>query len=97
MHRTWGGTVSGTLFVLPGVVSSGILSALYAAYGQLGLVAAIFFSLKAFPLIILITSLIGYLGQHFGSPWFEPGQHTAHPQSVPPGHCFRAAQKGPRK
>jgi chromate transporter len=113
MHRTWGGIVSGTLFVLPGVVSLGILSALYAAYGQLGLVAAIFFGLKAavlaivleavvrigrralrspahvaiaalafvgifafgipFPLIILTAGLIGYLGQHFGSRWFEAG------------------------
>src|SRR6476659_578819 len=33
MHRVPGGIVSGGLFVLPGLVSLGILSWLYAAYG----------------------------------------------------------------
>jgi chromate transporter len=58
MHRTWGGIVSGTLFVLPGVVSLGVLSALYAAYGQLGLVAAIFFGLKAAVLAIVLEAVV---------------------------------------
>src|SRR5213083_2844006 len=47
MHRVRGGIVSGGLFVLPGLVSLGILSWLYAAYGQIGLVASLFFGLKS--------------------------------------------------
>src|SRR5580693_8552919 len=32
LHRTRGGLVAGTLFVLPGLISLGVLSWLYAAY-----------------------------------------------------------------
>src|SRR6059058_612923 len=45
MHRVRGGLIAGTLFILPGLVSLGFLSWLYAAYGKLGPVAAIFFGL----------------------------------------------------
>jgi len=45
MHRIRGGIISGTLFILPGLVSLGILSWIYAAYGQVGLVASLFFGL----------------------------------------------------
>src|SRR5256884_2541342 len=47
MHRTAGGVIAGTLFVLPGVIDIGVLSWLYAAYQQLPAVTAIFFGLKA--------------------------------------------------
>src|SRR5882672_11990475 len=40
MHRIRGGIVSGTLFVLPGLVSLGLLSWVYAAFGQIGAVQA---------------------------------------------------------
>src|SRR5438067_8075810 len=52
MHRIRGGIVSGTLFILPGLVSLGVLSWIYAAYGQAGLVASLFFGLKAAVLAI---------------------------------------------
>src|SRR5213079_15973 len=47
MHRVRGGLLAGTLFVLPGLIALGILSWLYAAYGKIGLVAAVFFGMKA--------------------------------------------------
>src|SRR5436853_3425478 len=47
IHRTAGGVIAGTLFVLPGVIVIGVLSWLYAAYQQLPAVTAIFFGLKA--------------------------------------------------
>jgi len=58
MHRTRGGIISGTLFVLPGVVSLGILSVIYAAYGQVGLVSAVFFGLKAAVLAIVLEAVV---------------------------------------
>src|SRR5687768_15339652 len=39
LHRTTGGLVAGTLFVLPGLVSIMILSLIYAAWGKVGIVA----------------------------------------------------------
>ena len=42
LHRTAGGLIAGTLFVLPGFVSILILSILYAGYQEHTLVAAIF-------------------------------------------------------
>src|SRR5215831_13275935 len=47
MHRTAGGIMAGSLFVLPGVVSMMALSYIYAAYGNVPLVVALFFGLKA--------------------------------------------------
>src|SRR5712675_2885699 len=47
MHRTWGGIVAGTLFVIPGVVCIMGLSYVYAAYGNVWYVEALFFGLKA--------------------------------------------------
>ena len=58
MHRVRGGIVSGGLFVLPGLVSLGILSWLYAAYGQIGLVASLFFGLKAAVLAIVLDAVV---------------------------------------
>src|ERR1700756_1166189 len=47
MHRTIAGVVAGVLFVLPGFVSIMALSVLYALFGHIGPVAALFFGLKA--------------------------------------------------
>jgi len=58
MHRVRGGIVSGGLFVLPGLVSLGVLSWLYAAYGQIGLVASLFFGLKAAVLAIVLEAVV---------------------------------------
>src|SRR6266571_262089 len=47
MHRTLGGIMAGVLFVIPGVIAIMALSVIYAAYGNVPLVAALFFGLKA--------------------------------------------------
>ncbi len=58
MHRTVGGVIAGTLFVLPGVIVIGALSWLYATYQQLPAVAAIFFGLKAAVLAVVIEAVL---------------------------------------
>jgi chromate transporter len=58
MHKTRGGLMAGTLFILPGVVSIMALSIIYAAYGRVGPVAAMFFGLKAAVLAIVIEAVI---------------------------------------
>jgi chromate transporter len=58
MHRIRGGIVAGTLFILPGFVALGILSWVYAAYGQIATVQAIFFGLKAAVLAIVIEAVL---------------------------------------
>jgi chromate transporter len=58
LHRTKGGLVAGTLFVLPGVLAIMALSWLYAAFGNVGLVAALFFGLKAAVLAIVLEAVL---------------------------------------
>jgi chromate transporter len=58
MHRTVGGLVAGVLFVAPGFVSIMALSILYALFGQLGPVAALFFGLKAAVLVVVIQAVL---------------------------------------
>ncbi len=58
MHRTPGGLVAGVLFVLPGFVCLMALSVLYALYGHLAPVAAIFFGLKAAVLVVVVQAVI---------------------------------------
>ncbi len=58
LHRTWGGIVAGTLFVLPGAAVMLALSLLYAGYHQLALVQAIFFGIKPAVLAIVVDALL---------------------------------------
>ena len=58
MHRTLGGIIAGLLFVLPGVVAIMALSWVYALYGNVGPVEAIFFGLKAAVLAIVVQAVI---------------------------------------
>jgi chromate transporter len=57
MHRTLGGLVAGGLFILPGIVSIMALSVIYALWGNVGLVAALFFGLKAAVLAIVLQAV----------------------------------------
>jgi len=57
LHRTAGGLVAGLLFILPGFVSIMVLSLVYAAYGSVGAVAALFFGLKAAVLVVVIEAV----------------------------------------
>src|SRR5207237_5258860 len=58
MHRTAGGIVAGTLFVLPGYVALMVLSLVYAAFGKVGAVQALFFGLKAAVLAIVLEAVV---------------------------------------
>ena len=46
MHRTWGGIVAGALFVLPSLFILIALSWIYIAYGDVPVVAGIFYGIK---------------------------------------------------
>ncbi|MHC2433465.1 chromate efflux transporter [Bradyrhizobium sp. USDA 4451] len=58
LHRTLGGIVSGGLFILPGIFAIMGLSYIYAAYGNVGFVEALFFGLKAAVLAIVIQAVV---------------------------------------
>jgi chromate transporter len=58
MHRTLGGILAGGLFVLPGMVAIMGLSYVYAAYGNVGLVSAVFLGLKAAVLAIVLHAVV---------------------------------------
>jgi chromate transporter len=46
MHRTWGGVIAGTLFVLPSLFILIALSWFYIAFGDVPLVAGLFYGIK---------------------------------------------------
>jgi chromate transporter len=58
MHRTAGGILAGGLFVLPGIVAIMALSYVYAAFGKVPFVAALFFGLKAAVLAIVLEAVV---------------------------------------
>jgi chromate transporter len=58
LHRTAGGLAAGILFVLPGVVAIMGLSVVYALYGNVGAVEALFFGLKAAVFAIVLQAVV---------------------------------------
>jgi chromate transporter len=58
MHRTLGGIIAGGLFVVPGIIAIMALSYVYAAWGNVLIVVALFFGLKAAVLAIVIEALV---------------------------------------
>src|SRR5829696_4309976 len=58
MHRTVGGIIAGGLFILPGVVAIMGLSYVYASFGKLGAVAALFFGLKPAVLAVVLQAVV---------------------------------------
>src|ERR1700675_1829686 len=58
LHRTWGGIVAGALFVIPSIFVLWTLSFIYAAYGNLPWIAAIFYGLKPVVVAIVIAAVI---------------------------------------
>ncbi|OAF15394.1 chromate efflux transporter [Bradyrhizobium neotropicale] len=58
LHRTAGGLVAGGLFILPGIIAIMGLSYIYAAYGNVSFVAALFFGLKAAVLAIVVEAVV---------------------------------------
>jgi len=62
MHRTWGGIVAGTLFVLPSLFVLIALSWIYLRFGDVSVVAGIFFGLKP-----AVTALVLHAAHRIGS------------------------------
>src|SRR6266498_1073147 len=58
MHRTRGGIVAGGLFVVPGIVSIMALSYVYAGWGRVPIIQALFFGLKAAVLAIVLEAVV---------------------------------------
>ena len=58
MHRTLGGIMAGGLFIVPGIIAIMALSYIYAAYGSVPLVVALFFGLKAAVLAIVLEAVV---------------------------------------
>ena len=58
LHRTAGGIMAGGLFILPGVFAIMGLSYVYAAFGNVSYIEALFFGMKAAVLAIVIEALV---------------------------------------
>jgi chromate transporter len=58
MHRTIGGLIAGVLFVVPGVIALMALSWIYVIWGDVSVVAGLFFGLKAAVLAVVIEAVL---------------------------------------
>ncbi len=58
LHRTAGGIMAGGLFILPGIIAIMGLSYIYAAFGNVGFIEALFFGLKAAVLAIVVQAVV---------------------------------------
>jgi len=58
LHKTAGGVVAGSLFVLPGFISILVLSILYAGFQDLSVVQWLFFGLKPAALAVVIDAVL---------------------------------------
>lgn len=68
MHRTWGGIVAGTLFVLPSFFILALLSWLYLAYGHVPAVAGVLYGIKP-----AVTALVLFAAWRIGSRTLKNG------------------------
>ncbi|WP_119154080.1 chromate efflux transporter [Caldimonas tepidiphila] len=68
LHRTWGGIVAGAMFVLPSLFILIGLSWLYVAYGEMPLVAAIFYGIKP-----AVTAIVMHAAYRIGSRALKNG------------------------
>ena len=57
LHRTLGGLIAGTLFVLPGFISILALSILYATYNEATLVVGFFYGLKPAVVAVVVEAV----------------------------------------
>ena len=58
LHKTWGGIVAGALFVIPSMFVLWALSFVYAAYGNIPWIAAVFYGLKPAVMAIVAYAVI---------------------------------------
>jgi chromate transporter len=62
MHRTWGGVIAGGLFVLPSLVILVVLSWVYIAFGDVPVVAGLFYGIKP-----AVTAIVLQAAHRIGS------------------------------
>lgn len=62
MHRTWGGIIAGVLFVLPSLFLLILLSWVYIAYGDVPVVAGLFYGIKP-----AVTAIVVQAAHRIGS------------------------------
>jgi chromate transporter len=72
LHRTWGGIVAGGLFVLPSLTILIALSWIYLAFGDVPLVAGLFYGIKP-----AVTAIVLHAAQRIGSRTLKNGVHGA--------------------
>ena len=72
MHRTLGGVVAGTLFVLPSLLLLIGLSWVYMAFGQQPVVAGIFYGIKPAVAAIVLHALHRIASKSLGNPLLAP-------------------------
>lgn len=58
LHGTLGGLIAGLLFVIPGAVVIMALAAIYSVYGDVPIVEALFYGIKAAVLVIVVEALL---------------------------------------
>lgn len=62
MHRTWGGVIAGTLFVLPSLVLLIGLSWIYMAFGHIPVIAGVLYGIKP-----AVTAIVLFAAYRIGS------------------------------
>ena len=68
MHRAWGGVVAGILFVAPSLLILILLSWLYIAYGDVPIVAGLFYGIKP-----AVTAIVVHAAYRIGSRALKNG------------------------
>ncbi|MFI3154551.1 MAG: chromate efflux transporter [Methylococcaceae bacterium] len=62
MHRSWGGVIAGSLFVLPSLLLLIVLSWIYLAYGHVSAVAGVLYGIKP-----AVTAIVIFAAYRIGS------------------------------
>jgi chromate transporter len=62
MHRTWGGVIAGSLFVLPSLAILTLLTWIYLVFGDVPLVAGLFYGIKP-----AVTAIVLFAAWRIGS------------------------------
>lgn len=69
MHRTWGGVIAGALFVLPSLLFLIVLSWVYLVFGDVPLVAGIFYGIKPAVTAIVVQAAWRIGGRGLQNAW----------------------------
>lgn len=69
MHRTWGGVIAGALFVLPSLLILIVLSWVYLVFGDVPLVAGIFYGIKPAVTAIVVQAAWRIGGRALKNRW----------------------------